>query len=967
MLAEPSHGLLSQMEPEPQPPEDPELAAAVAVLADVEGGAGAAKTLATLVKNLVAAPDNRKYRRVRTTNPKVRAALLDVPGGEDFLRVLGFAPSLASDEHAAGTFLEISEAAAVAVQAERGPAALAALQRVARVERVANNTAQPVAPASAPAEDAPGVEMLSKKHPTVEVSCAAAPRNGLSLQEAVAWCRSLPDCKGMWYYDNGRCCPKASWDAGTFTKEIPGGAFYRVGPAAPQAAASAPLRLMLGEELRGLGRGTVGIDAVATRDVVALYFSAHWCPPCRSFTPQLAQYYGAMWGKRPGALEVVFVSRDRDQASFEEYSDKMPWLSMPFTDDDGRRDGLASHFGVRGIPALVFINPVTCEVLLEDGRSHVMGDPQALQFPWPTAAADEASLSRASRLADAVADAAEILLPRQVTPAEVAARQEMMGRISSYTEMVLQYEDPMSQAIAMSHIPLEQLDANAGIAPGAPWGARHNSAFLRELLRWFKSDFFKWTNAPACGFCGGKTENVGMGQPSPEEAANQAGRVEVYSCKACGSQTRFPRYNKATKLLETRNGRCGEWANCFTLLCRSLGFPARMAMDWTDHVWTEVYLGAESPAAEGAPGLVAGWKHCDPCENRFDAPLLYESGWGKKLSYVVGFSCNEVVDVTPRYTNKWADQVLKRRAAIQESWLSDAIASIDVRQRSRGLGGESAAVIDGRKRAELLELRARQAVSVAGDGVGGAEKPEERGGRQTGSIEWRTQRGETGKDGAVRQCTLVPSSGGDAVTLQFTPEGTGAAAAGGGGEAAVVGALTADIVGDSPEVVVDDRPVLDLRADNSYVELSKPTCEAMGAGGTSSSFTVEAWVACEEDALSAELHNNPLISRHGVASGYELRLGAGGAACFLVTVDGEHIEVSGDAGASPGRWRHVAGVYNAESRLLQVWSGCVCVDQTVVPAGELSAFDGPLDIGACCPVCRPLQPFPLVRFPLRWC
>ena len=227
------------MEPEPQPPEDPELAAAVAVLADVEGGAGAAKTLATLVKNLVAAPDNPKYRRVRTTNPKVRAALLDVPGGEDFLRVLGFAPSLASDEHAAGTFLEISEAAAVAVQAERGPAALAALQRVARVERVANNTAQPVAPASAPAEDAPGVEMLSKKHPTVEVSCAAAPRNSLSLQEAVAWCRSLPDCKGMWYYDNGRCCPKASWDAGTFTKEIPGGAFYRVGPAAPQAAAAA--------------------------------------------------------------------------------------------------------------------------------------------------------------------------------------------------------------------------------------------------------------------------------------------------------------------------------------------------------------------------------------------------------------------------------------------------------------------------------------------------------------------------------------------------------------------------------------------------------------------------------------------------------------------------------------------------------------------------------------------------------
>ena len=87
------------------------------------------------------------------------------------------------------------------------------------------------AAAAAPALPA-GVQILSKAHPEVVANSAAPPRDGLTLQQAVAWCQSIPDCAGMWYYDNGRTCPKAHWDPNpkNFSNPIPGGTFYQVKP-----------------------------------------------------------------------------------------------------------------------------------------------------------------------------------------------------------------------------------------------------------------------------------------------------------------------------------------------------------------------------------------------------------------------------------------------------------------------------------------------------------------------------------------------------------------------------------------------------------------------------------------------------------------------------------------------------------------------------------------------------------------
>ena len=56
--------------------------------------------------------------------------------------------------------------------------------------------------------------------------------------------------------------------------------------------------------------------------------------------------------------------------------------------------------------------------------------------------------------------------------------------------------------------------------------------------------------------------------------------------------------------------------------------------------------------------------------------MLYEGGWGKKLSYIISCSSFETVDVTRRYTANWHD-VLQRRLEVPEDWLKRTLAQLN--------------------------------------------------------------------------------------------------------------------------------------------------------------------------------------------------------------------------------------------------------------------------------------------------
>lgn len=120
------------------------------------------------------------------------------------------------------------------------------------------------------------------------------------------------------------------------------------------------------------GKKTTSIRSLEGK-VVGLYFSAHWCPPCRSFTPVLAKIYEET---KKNGFEVVFVSSDENQEAFEEYLNEMPWKAVPWIDRKMQKK-LGDVLDVQGIPTLALFNE-SGDLVTLDGRSWV----QTKKFPF---------------------------------------------------------------------------------------------------------------------------------------------------------------------------------------------------------------------------------------------------------------------------------------------------------------------------------------------------------------------------------------------------------------------------------------------------------------------------------------------------------------------------------------------------------------------------------------------------------
>jgi nucleoredoxin len=93
---------------------------------------------------------------------------------------------------------------------------------------------------------------------------------------------------------------------------------------------------------------------LSQKKIYGLYFSAHWCAPCRKFTPRLVDYYKQVERDHP-EFEIIFISNDKSADAMATYMQEsnMPWPAIEY-DKLANLPSLQKYAG-KGIPDLVIV------------------------------------------------------------------------------------------------------------------------------------------------------------------------------------------------------------------------------------------------------------------------------------------------------------------------------------------------------------------------------------------------------------------------------------------------------------------------------------------------------------------------------------------------------------------------------------------------------------------------------------
>lgn len=106
--------------------------------------------------------------------------------------------------------------------------------------------------------------------------------------------------------------------------------------------------------------------------IIGLYFSGEYCKYCKEFTPALIDQYPKLL---ENDIDIIYVSSDKDIDMFNRYFQDQPWKCLDYESTEADRKLLRERFGIKTIPALLFFDTKTGNLIMPDGRSRFRDDP----------------------------------------------------------------------------------------------------------------------------------------------------------------------------------------------------------------------------------------------------------------------------------------------------------------------------------------------------------------------------------------------------------------------------------------------------------------------------------------------------------------------------------------------------------------------------------------------------------------
>lgn len=146
------------------------------------------------------------------------------------------------------------------------------------------------------------------------------------------------------------------------------------------SAAGTPWDEMFADGLKNANQEPVSTQVLDGK-LVGLYFSGHWCPDCRRFTPRLITFRNL----NQADIEIVLISYDKSEAEMWNYmsTTKMPWVTAGYK--SASAEALKARFKPSSIPHLVVLSQ-TGKVITVEGVADVQNAPETCIHAWKAAA-----------------------------------------------------------------------------------------------------------------------------------------------------------------------------------------------------------------------------------------------------------------------------------------------------------------------------------------------------------------------------------------------------------------------------------------------------------------------------------------------------------------------------------------------------------------------------------------------------